>query len=60
MESDKTFEKRWCKFCITKTKHEILIMSDVNARKRRRLYKCTECGRKSWLQGYRPTAESLY
>ena len=38
MKDDKTFEKRWCKFCIAKTKHEILIMSDVNARKRRRLY----------------------
>ncbi|MGI0066760.1 MAG: hypothetical protein ACREAT_08420 [Nitrosotalea sp.] len=53
-------EHRWCKNCFTKTKQEIIFMPNMATYKRRRQYKCTECGQTSWLQGRRPSAESVY
>ena len=57
---DQDFEFRWCKFCMGKTKQEIIFISKIATYKRRRHYKCTICGHKSWLQGRRPSAESVY
>ncbi len=54
------FEERWCKYCIAKTKQEILFVSSVTTHKRKRKYKCTKCGKVKWMQGYRPSAESVY
>jgi len=45
---------------MTKTKQEIIFMPEIPTYKRRRQYKCTQCGKKSWLQGRRPSAESVY
>ena len=56
----KQFEDRRCDFCMAKTKHEVLIMPKVVTRKRRWLFKCTECNHERWLQPYRTVAESLY
>jgi hypothetical protein len=53
-------EYRWCKKCFTKTKQEIIFMPEIPTYKRRRQYKCTVCGLTSWLQGRRPSAESVY
>ena len=45
---------------MAKTKQEIIFMPEVPTYKRRRQYKCTVCGEKSWLLGRRPSAESVY
>ena len=57
---DVEYEDRWCTNCMTKTKQEIIFMPEIPTYKRRRQYKCTQCGKKSWLQGRRPSAESVY
>jgi len=57
---EKDFENRWCKFCIAKTKQEIIFQPKIPTYKRRRQYKCTICGQTTWLQGRRPSAESVY
>jgi hypothetical protein len=57
---EKDFENRWCKFCIAKTKQEIIFQPKIPTYKRRRQYKCTICGKTTWLQGRRPSAESVY
>ncbi|MFB5630504.1 MAG: hypothetical protein ACE5RN_02835 [Nitrosopumilaceae archaeon] len=43
-----------------KTKQEIVFLPKIPSYKRRRKYKCTKCGKTSWLQGRRPSAESVY
>jgi hypothetical protein len=53
---DAEYEERWCKYCMIKTKQEIIFMPEIPTYKRRRQYKCTQCGKKSWLQGRRPSA----
>lgn len=57
---DQDFEYRWCKFCMIKTKQEVVFHPRIVTYKRRRQYKCTICGTKTWLQGRRPSAESVY
>ena len=57
---DQEFEYRWCKYCITKTKQEIVFVPEIATYKRRRKYKCTICNHFSWFQGKRPSAESVY
>ena len=59
MEKQET-EYRWCKFCMTKTKQILVFLPELATYKRRRQYKCTSCGKRSWLQGRRPSAESVY
>jgi hypothetical protein len=54
------FEERWCTRCFTKTKQEIIFIPELATYKRRRQYKCTKCGFVSWMQGRRPSAESVY
>ena len=56
----KQFEDRRCDFCMAKTKHEVVIIPKVVTRKRKWLFKCTECHHERWLQPYRTVAESLY
>ncbi len=43
---DQDFEYRWCKFCMAKTKQEIVFLPKIPTYKRRRQYKCTICGNK--------------
>ena len=57
---DQDFEYRWCKYCLVKTKQKIIFMPKIPTYKRRRQYECTVCGNKTWLQGRRPSAESVY
>ncbi len=57
---DQDFELRWSKFFMTKTKQEIVFLTEIPNYKRRIQYKCTICGNKTWLQGRRPSAESVY
>ena len=54
------FEDRRCDFCMAKTKHEVIVMPKIVTRKRKWLFKCTECNHERWLQPYRTVAESLY
>ena len=56
----KQYEERRCDYCMGKTKHEVVVMPKVVTRKRRWLFKCTECNHERWLQPYRTVAESLY
>ena len=56
----KQYEERRCDYCMGKTKHEIVVVPKVITRKRRWLYKCTECNHERWLVPYRTVAESLY
>jgi len=56
----KDYEFRWCKFCMNKTKQEIIFMPQIPTYKRRRKYRCTICGYQSWFQARRPSAESVY
>lgn len=60
VKMDQSFEHRWCKFCMTKTKQEVVFTPEMATYKRRRRYKCTICGKTSWLQGRRPSAEGVY
>ena len=59
-DQPKQYEERRCDFCMAKTKHEVVVMPKVVTRKRRWLYKCTECNHERWLVPYRTVAESLY
>ena len=56
----KQYEDRRCDFCMDKTKHEVVVVPKVVTRKRRWLYKCTQCNHERWLVPYRTVAESLY
>ena len=57
---EKEFEDRWCTYCMIKTKQEIVFLPKIPTYKSRRKYKCTICGNTSWLQGRRPSTESVY
>ena len=59
-DEPKQYEERRCDYCMAKTKHEVVVMPKVVTRKRRWLFKCTECNHERWLQPYRTDAESLY
>ena len=59
-DQPKQYEERRCDFCMAKTKHEVVVIPKVVTRKRRWLYKCTECNHERWLVPYRTVAESLY
>ena len=59
-DEPKQYEERRCDYCMAKTKHEVVVMPKVVTRKRRWLFKCTECTHERWLQPYRTVAESLY
>ena len=59
-DQPKQYEERRCDFCMAKTKHEVVVMPKVVTRKRRWLYKCTECNHERWPVPYRTVAESLY
>jgi len=59
-EESKQFVERRCDFCMIKTKHEVLVMPKIVTKKRKWLYKCTECKHERWLVPYRTVAESLY
>ncbi len=59
-EEVKQYEDRRCDFCMSKTSHEVVVVPKVVTRKRRWLYKCTECNHERWLVPYRTVAESLY
>ena len=56
----KQIEERRCDFCMTKTKHEVVVMPKIVTKKRKWLYKCVECNHERWLVPYRTVAESLY
>ncbi len=54
-------ELRFCDRCMAKTRHEISEDPEaIYTYKRRRLYRCKECGHKSYRRGLRPSAESVY
>ena len=57
---DQDTEHRWCKYCMAKTKQILVFIPEMATYKRRRQYQCIVCGKKSWLQGRRPSAESVY
>ena len=59
-DQPKQYEERRCDYCMGKTKHEIVVVPKVITRKRKWLYKCTECNHERWLVPYRTVAESLY
>ena len=60
VNEEKEYEERRCDFCMAKTKHEVVVMPKIVTRKRKWLFKCTECKHERWLQPYRTVAESLY
>lgn len=45
---------------MSKTKQQLVFLPEMATYKRRRKYKCTICGKTSWLQGRRPSAEGVY
>ncbi|MEX2191994.1 MAG: hypothetical protein WD717_01240 [Nitrosarchaeum sp.] len=45
---------------MAKTKQILVFLPEMATYKRRRQYQCAVCGKKSWLQGRRPSAESVY
>lgn len=54
-------ERRFCDRCMAKTQHEAVEDPEaIYTYKRRRLYKCKECGHASYRRGLRPSAESVY
>ena len=59
-EQPKQYVERRCDFCMVKTKHEVVVMPKIVTKKRKWLYKCTECNHERWLVPYRTVAESLY
>ena len=59
-DEEKQCEERRCDFCMAKTKHEVVVIPKIVTKKRRWLYKCTECKHERWLIPYRTVAEGLY
>lgn len=57
MKVELNTEKRFCDKCMQKTIHEIV---ENDTYKRRRIYKCKECGKSTYKRGLRPSAESVY
>lgn len=54
-------ELRFCDRCMVKTRHEVVEDPEtIYTYKRKRLYKCQECGHASYRRGLRPSAESVY
>lgn len=53
-------ELRFCDKCMTKTKQEEVFSPEIATYKRKRLYKCTKCGKESWKRGLRPSSEISY
>ena len=58
--NSKGYEDRSCSYCVARTKHAIVKIPEIVTRKRRWLYRCTECNHEYWLPPYRTVAESLY
>jgi hypothetical protein len=55
------FEIRFCDKCLARTSHQILEDPDIlYTYKRRRLYRCTNCGNQTLKRSLRPSAESVY
>ncbi len=52
-------EYRFCDRCMMRTKHEIVVEPEI-ATYKRRLYRCTRCGKESWKRGLRPSSEITY
>ena len=59
-DKEKQYQERRCDFCMAKTKHEVLVVPKIVTKKRRWLYKCTQCNHERWLIPYRTVAEGLY
>ena len=59
-DQSKQHEERRCDYCMAKTKHEVVVMPKVVTKKRKWLYKCTQCNHERWLVPYRTVAEGLY
>jgi len=54
-------EKRFCSNCMLKTSHEFIEENEViYTYKRKRTYKCLNCGYLSKKRGLRPSSESVY
>ncbi|NWG36932.1 hypothetical protein [Nitrososphaera sp.] len=54
-------EKRFCDRCMARTAHDVMEEPDaIYTYKRRRKYRCQECGKTSFKRGLRPSAESVY
>ena len=55
-------EKRFCINCMLKTSHEFVDNEPdiIYTYKRKRLYKCLNCGYISKKRGLRPSSESVY
>lgn len=54
-------ERRFCDRCMARTDHDMLEDPDaIYTYKRRRQYRCKECGKTSFKRGLRPSAESMY
>ncbi len=58
--NEKQYEERRCDFCMLKTNHEVIVIPKIITKKRKWLYKCTECNHERWLIPYRTIAEGLY
>ncbi|GBC72765.1 hypothetical protein HRbin04_00158 [archaeon HR04] len=53
-------EFRFCDRCMRRTKHDIVVEPEMATYKRRRLYRCSICGKESWKRGLRPSSEISY
>lgn len=54
-------EKRFCAQCMIRTLHESIEEKDlIYTYKRKRLFKCQNCGYISKKMGLRPSSESVY
>lgn len=53
-------EQRFCDDCMARTKHIAIVSPEMATYKRRRLYKCTKCGKETWKSGLRPSSEAVY
>ncbi|HKX81030.1 MAG TPA: hypothetical protein VJL54_02125 [Nitrososphaera sp.] len=54
-------ELRFCDRCMARTSHDIVEQPDtIYTYKRKRMFVCSQCGRKSFRRGLRPSAESVY
>ena len=54
-------ENRFCDKCMQKTLHTIYEDKEsLYTYKRKRVYKCNECGISSYKRGLRPSSEAVY
>jgi uncharacterized Zn finger protein len=54
-------ERRFCDRCMAKSEHVLIVDEEaIITYRKKSLYRCMNCGHKSYRRSLRPSAESVY